>query len=53
MHQAELDDWEDRLPKCEFCGEPIDDYVYDIGGDIYCIDCMEEHFKKDAEKYYD
>ena len=44
-------DWEDSLPHCDICGEPIDDHVYDIDGVLYCIDCMEKQYKRKAEGY--
>lgn len=51
-HDAEQSAWEAKLPVCEFCGEPIqDDYLYDIDGEIYCEECMIEHFRKNTEKY--
>ena len=35
------------LPKCDICGEPIqDEYMYEIGGDRYCESCMNDLFRK-------
>lgn len=32
----------EKYPVCSECGERIQtDYLYDIGGDLYCPDCME------------
>ena len=54
QHDAEQSAWEERLPKCDFCGEPIqDEYLYDIDGEIYCEECMKEHFRKSVDKYMD
>lgn len=42
----------DKLPKCDYCGEPImDDYLYDINGDIICEACLHDNFRKDVEDY--
>ena len=31
-----------KLPKCDYCGEPIqDDYYFDIMGDRVCESCVE------------
>lgn len=44
----------DKLPKCDYCGEPIgDDYLYDINGDIICEECLKENFRKPVEDYID
>ena len=46
MHEAEQEAYLESLPKCCKCGEPIqDDYLYDVGGDIYCEDCMKDEFR--------
>lgn len=40
--QAELD----KLPKCEYCGEPIqDEYCYEVDGYV-CEKCLIKHFRK-------
>lgn len=39
-----------RYPKCCMCGNPItDDYLYEIDGEMYCEDCMEDTFRVDTE----
>ena len=43
---AEQEEKLKKLPKCCECGEPIqDDSCFEIGGDYYCEDCMEDHRK--------
>ena len=43
---------ERKYPKCCECGEHIvDDVLYDINGDIYCEECMDETFKSHSDKY--
>ena len=44
-------DWEDSLPHCECCGQAIDDYVYDIRGEIRCIECLVARHRRDVEDY--
>ena len=45
MWDREEQSWLDSLPKCDFCGEPIQDYYFDLCGDKYCEKCMDEHRK--------
>lgn len=41
-----------KLPKCECCGEPIqDEYCYFINADVICEDCMNENFRRRTEIY--
>jgi hypothetical protein len=52
-HDAEEQEWLDKLPKCAYCGEPIQDeecYVFD--GDIFHIQCVNENHRKRTEEYY-
>lgn len=53
-YEAEREAQLDRLPKCDICGEPIqDDYLYDINGDIFCEECLKGKFRKSVEDYCD
>ena len=46
--QAELN----KLPKCVCCGEPIqDDYYYELCEEVYCEECVDNHFKKRTEDF--
>lgn len=46
--QSELD----KLPKCENCGEPIqDERLCDFDGTIYCLGCVNDNFVKYTEDY--
>lgn len=49
--EREQQEWEDSLPRCECCGEPIDDYVWSIDGQILCEDCAREKYRRDVEDY--
>lgn len=43
MQEAMLE----KLPKCDFCGEPIqDEYLWEIGGEVYCERCAADTFRK-------
>lgn len=38
-----------RLPKCDYCGEPVqDDFYYEINGDVICEHCLDQFFKKEV-----
>lgn len=51
-YEAEQERLADKLPKCDCCGEPIpDDFLYDLGGTLYCEDCLEDHFRKPVDDY--
>lgn len=49
-HQAKQDERLAKLPKCDFCGEPIqDEHCYQIDGKTYCTDCLNDQFRKEIE----
>lgn len=49
MEQAR---YEARLPKCDCCGEPIqDDYYWEIDGEILCQTCLNEQYRKFTDDY--
>ena len=53
QHETEMERKLEERPLCERCEEPIqDDFYYDIGGEIYCEDCMVSCFRKVIE-YWD
>ena len=50
-HDAEQQKQLDKLPKCDFCGEPIqDEHFYIICGDFVCLECLEA-CRKDTDDY--
>lgn len=49
---AEEDEWEDKLPVCDECKDPIhDDYYFDIEGYLYCEECLAKSYRKSTEDY--
>ncbi len=51
-YEAEQERQLDKLPKCDYCGEPItDDYCYNINGDIICEECLNDNFRKPTDDY--
>ena len=41
-----------KRPVCSICGEPIqDERLWDIEGELYCLDCAKEEFCKWTEDY--
>ena len=51
-YDAEQQSEMDKLPKCDYCDEPItDDYYFEINGDIICADCLNENFRKGVESF--
>lgn len=50
-------DWEqtrklEKLPKCDYCFDPIqDDCYYEINGEIICECCIDRFFRKAVEDY--
>lgn len=41
-----------RLPKCNDCGQPIqEEHFYNIGGKNICVDCLDNNYRKWVEDY--
>jgi hypothetical protein len=41
-----------KLPKCCLCGEAIqEEKLFDVGGDLYHVECFENEFLKYTEDY--
>lgn len=48
----EQDAWLERLPKCSYCNEPIqDDFCFEINDELICEECLDMHHKKCVEDY--
>lgn len=42
----------DSLPKCDICGEPIqDEDLYDLEGTLVCEECLNREYKKPVDDY--
>ena len=53
QHCAEQERWLNSLPKCEICGESIqDEYMYKIEGQWLCEACKDEYLN-DVRKHVD
>lgn len=48
-HQREQERLAAQLPECDYCGKPVDDYYYNINGEIICEDCLNENFRVTVE----
>lgn len=43
---------EAKLPRCDRCGEPInDDIYYEIGDEILCENCMHDEYARSTEDW--
>lgn len=41
--EREYQRWLDSLPRCSECGKKIEDmHCYNIGGDLFCDDCIDK-----------
>lgn len=41
---------EGKLPRCDYCNEPVqDDYFYQINDEVICPDCLNNHFRKEVD----
>lgn len=51
-HDREKERRLSNLPKCEYCGNTIqDEYFYIINDENICEDCMKSEFRKSVEDY--
>ena len=41
-----------RFPKCSECEERIlDEFLYEINGELFCERCMKDSFRQDTDLY--
>lgn len=53
-HDAEQTERLERYPKCDHCGEYIqDEQLFNICGKLYHIECAEDLFKEWTENHID
>lgn len=51
-HDWEEQRWLERLPRCAYCSEPIqDDKCYLINDELICPECLEREHEKRTEDY--
>ena len=49
-HNRQQEEKLHQLPKCEYCGEAIqDEYCFEINDEIICEKCLVENFRKNTE----
>ena len=52
-HDAKQVKFLEKLPVCEYCGEPIQErYYYIIDGERICRECLDHHFREELEHEY-
>lgn len=50
-HEAKCEKKRRKLPVCDVCGERIDgDYLYDLGGELICEECM-NNYRRYTDNY--
>ena len=37
-----------QLPKCDSCGDAMDEYAYVINDEVLCESCMKEFYRKEV-----
>ena len=51
-HDAEMQRSLEKCPICSECGEYVqDDTYYDINGEVVCIECLNDNYKRYTEDY--
>lgn len=51
-HDAEQQKELDKLPRCDYCDEPIqDDFYFLINDEVICESCLNRFFRKDVADY--
>lgn len=38
-----------RFPRCDYCGETIYETYYDINGETFCKECLDENFEREVD----
>lgn len=52
QHLADEDRAEEKYPHCDICGKTIyDEHFYEIEGDYYCEDCLNDEFRRNTDDY--
>ena len=49
-HNRQKEEKLHQLPKCEYCGQHIqDEYCFEINDEIICEGCLKDNFRKSTE----
>lgn len=41
-----------QLPKCSYCGEPIQEhFCFEINDELICVHCLKQNYRRDTEDY--
>ena len=52
LYDAERQKEIDKLPKCDVCGNPIqDEDLYDLDGTLVCEECLNAEYRKSVDDY--
>ena len=51
-HNRQKEEKLHQLPKCEYCGQHIqDEYYFEINDEIICEGCLMENYRKHTEDF--
>ena len=51
-HDAEQEEELEQLPKCDCCGNPIqDEHLWQINGDLLCEECMNDSYRRSTDEF--
>lgn len=54
QREAELEKWLNDRPECCYCQEHIqDDHYYEINDEVVCFECLEAHFRKEIDDFFE
>ena len=49
QHEADQQAEFQKLPKCDYCGEPVQsDHFFLINDEVICPECLNYHFRKET-----
>lgn len=40
-----------KLPRCDYCGTELQEYLYHIDNELLCEDCMNDHYRMNVEDF--
>ena len=48
-YDSEKEEATESFPHCDCCGEVIYEYLWEIDGETYCEDCLNENFRRSVD----